>query len=349
MPRCSRRLHDVEICLNGNQLIVSRQDPPPPVVGEEGVNGHRPQVGEENVNIDKPQVGGEGPSGRGSQARQGDNRHEEIPVDEQSDRATASIMTEGEGGTQRQRVPSPIRHPPPPMPKDPKTSHHKSGKEKRIYSITSSSCTHIRNEEMNELRMNNLRPEETVVNMKNVLDKLLKGHSEEIDKEMEDLRRRIVSAASEEGSWDEDDFDDEPPFSRNIQSKQLPPNFKEPNILPYEGIADPKYHLDAFNEIMKMKRVTSKARCQCFVVTLRGTTYKWFKRLSKDEHKMAIAVGVRPKSKLWNNMVKRELDDLEDFYERANRYILVEDGHENLGVGKSDQPKKMPAKELRKK
>uniref|UniRef100_A0A803PD14 Retrotransposon gag domain-containing protein n=1 Tax=Cannabis sativa TaxID=3483 RepID=A0A803PD14_CANSA len=64
-------------------------------------------------------------------------------------------------------------------------------------------------------------------------------------------------------------------------------------------------------------------------------------RLSKDDHKMTIVAAVRPKSKLWNNMLKRELDDLEDFYERANMYILVEDVHANLGVGKDEQPKKL--------
>uniref|UniRef100_A0A803Q192 Uncharacterized protein n=1 Tax=Cannabis sativa TaxID=3483 RepID=A0A803Q192_CANSA len=70
------------------------------------------------------------------------------------------------------------------------------------------------------------------------------------------------------------------------------------------------------------------------------------RRLTKDEHKMTMAAKVRPKSKLWN---KRELDDLENFYERANRYTLVEDGHVNLRAGKSDQPARAQAKAPRKK
>ncbi|XP_060969754.1 uncharacterized protein LOC133036982 [Cannabis sativa] len=204
-------------------------------------------------------------------------------------------------------------------------------------------------------------------------DKLNKKR-QHLDKEMEDLRRRISSAASEEGSWDEEDFDDESHFSREIQSEQLPSNFKEPNISPYEGITDPKYHLDAFNEIMKMKRFTDellsqhhasrdyvvlrtslvnikqgetkslKSYIQCF-----NTEVTKVGRLSKDDHKMAIAARVRPRSKLQNNMLKRELDDLEDFYERANRYIFVEDGHENLGVGKDEQPVKTRAEGSHKK
>uniref|UniRef100_A0A803QJQ0 Uncharacterized protein n=1 Tax=Cannabis sativa TaxID=3483 RepID=A0A803QJQ0_CANSA len=57
-------------------------------------------------------------------------------------------------------------------------------------------------------------------------------------------------------------------------------------------------------------------------------------RLSKDEQ-----TGVKPRSNLWNNILKRELCDSEDFYERANRCIQVEDGHENLDVGRSGHPK----------
>ncbi|KAM6553965.1 hypothetical protein CsatB_014727 [Cannabis sativa] len=72
-------------------------------------------------------------------------------------------------------------------------------------------------------------------------------------------------------------------------------------------------------------------------------------RLSKDEHKMANLVGVRPRSKLWNNILKRKLDDLEDFYKRANRYILVEDGHKNLGAGKDERPRKGQAEGSHKK
>ena len=49
---------------------------------------------------------------------------------------------------------------------------------------------------------------------------------------------------------------------------------------------------------------------------------------------MAITAGVRPGSKLWDNMLKREVTDLDDFYERAQKYIRVEDGHENLKAGK---------------
>ena len=50
-------------------------------------------------------------------------------------------------------------------------------------------------------------------------------------------------------------------------------------MTPYEGNTDPKYHLDAVNDLMKLRGITSRARCHCFAVTLKGLAYKWFKRL----------------------------------------------------------------------
>ena len=43
--------------------------------------------------------------------------------------------------------------------------------------------------------------------------------------------------------------------------------------------------------------------------------------LTRGELKMAITSRVRPGSKLWDNMLKREVTDLDDFYERGQKYI----------------------------
>ena len=39
---------------------------------------------------------------------------------------------------------------------------------------------------------------------------------------------------------------------------------------------------------------------------------------------------------MWDNMLKREVTDLDEFYERAQKYIRVEDGHANLKAGKEE-------------
>ncbi|XP_062075513.1 uncharacterized protein LOC133779582 [Humulus lupulus] len=147
---------------------------------------------------------------------------------------------------------------------------------------------------------------------------------------------------------------------------------------------------------MKLREINSRARCQCFTITLKGPAYKWFKRLrpgtirswqqfsdkflqqhhvvrdytisgtilasikqgegeslksyihrlnmeaakvgslTMGELKIAISAGVRPHSKLWDNMLKREVTGLDDFYEMAQKYIRVEDGLENLKAGKNE-------------
>ena len=44
-------------------------------------------------------------------------------------------------------------------------------------------------------------------------------------------------------------------------------------------------------------------------------------KLSKDELKMSITVGVHLKRKMWDSVLKREIEDIRDFYERALKYI----------------------------
>ena len=58
--------------------------------------------------------------------------------------------------------------------------------------------------------------------------------------------------------------------------------------------------------------------------------------LTKAELKMAISAGVRPGSRLWSNMLKREVSNLDDFFERAQKYICVEEGHKNSHVEESE-------------
>ena len=67
--------------------------------------------------------------------------------------------------------------------------------------------------------------------------------------------------------------------------------------------------------------------------------------LTRRELKMAITAGVLPGSKLWDNMLKREVTDLDDFYERAQKYIRVEDGHANLKAGMGESPAQPPTNE----
>uniref|UniRef100_A0A803QJR7 Retrotransposon gag domain-containing protein n=1 Tax=Cannabis sativa TaxID=3483 RepID=A0A803QJR7_CANSA len=181
---------------------------------------------------------------------------------------------------------------------------------------------------------------------------------------MQDLRQKMAITLKENS--EDDEVDEESPFSMEIQIEPLPPNFKESRMTPYDAKTDPKYHLRGFNELMKMKKVSCKIRCQYFVVTLKEVAYKrlgpgaityWkqfleeffqqhqvtsdyivpvTRRMSNDEHKFAIAVGIRPGSTLWGNMLRRELDDIEDFYERPEKYIHIEERYRFLEMDISE-------------
>ncbi|XP_062080891.1 uncharacterized protein LOC133785688 [Humulus lupulus] len=69
--------------------------------------------------------------------------------------------------------------------------------------------------------------------------------------------------------------------------------------------------------------------------------------LTRRELKIAITAGVRSGSKLRDYMLKREVTDLDDFYERAHKCIHVEDGHESLKAGKGKYPPKLSFRESR--
>uniref|UniRef100_A0A803P5U2 Uncharacterized protein n=1 Tax=Cannabis sativa TaxID=3483 RepID=A0A803P5U2_CANSA len=53
-------------------------------------------------------------------------------------------------------------------------------------------------------------------------------------------------------------------------------------------------------------------------------------KMSKDKIKFSIAAGVHSRGGLWKNMLKRGLDDLDDFYERVEKYIRMEEGNRVL-------------------
>ena len=61
---------------------------------------------------------------------------------------------------------------------------------------------------------------------------------------------------------------------------------------------------------------------------------------SEHEGRVVFAVmsGVRPKTKLWNDLQERDYRTLEEFYAKAEKYLRVENAKEALG--KADYPTK---------
>ena len=57
--------------------------------------------------------------------------------------------------------------------------------------------------------------------------------------------------------------------------------------------------------------------------------------------------GVRPKTKIWNDLQERDCRTFEEFYARAEKYLRIENAEEALG--KTDSPIKNPKDKKEKK
>ena len=86
----------------------------------------------------------------------------------------------------------------------------------------------------------------------------LNKRRQDLDSETRSLWSKTITVS--EGHAVNDEFDYDSPFTREIQAVRLPANYKEPHMTPYEGNTDPKYHHDAFNDLTRLRGITSRAR-----------------------------------------------------------------------------------------
>uniref|UniRef100_A0A803QJ42 Uncharacterized protein n=1 Tax=Cannabis sativa TaxID=3483 RepID=A0A803QJ42_CANSA len=117
------------------------------------------------------------------------------------------------------------------------------------------------------------------------------------------------------GDLDDDEFDEESPLSREIQAELLPPNFKE-------------LYEKSINQ-GKVPMLRNYTKNELHVSGSKG-------KVSKDELKIVVVGVVCPRSGLSGNMLKRELDGLDDFCERIEKYIRVEEGNRVLRTDTSE-------------
>uniref|UniRef100_A0A803QA32 Retrotransposon gag domain-containing protein n=1 Tax=Cannabis sativa TaxID=3483 RepID=A0A803QA32_CANSA len=166
---------------------------------------------------------------------------------------------------------------------------------------------------------------------------------------MQDLHRRMAITTRRDLDGDEE-FDEESPLSREVQMEPLPLNFKEPHKMLYDGavykwfkrlepgtitswkqLSDEflQQHQTAYDNIMPVTSITNVKQKR--EESLGSYLQHFHAEVTKvGKIKFAIVVGVYPGGRLWRNMLKRELDDLDNFYERAKKYICMEEGDEVL-------------------
>ena len=70
------------------------------------------------------------------------------------------------------------------------------------------------------------------------------------------------------------------PFCREIHEEPLLKRFKLPNIKAYKGKPDPQDHLNHFNNVMELHKVSYNAKCRVFAVILSNGAKKWFRSMT---------------------------------------------------------------------
>ncbi|KAL0288152.1 UNVERIFIED_CONTAM: hypothetical protein Sradi_7104800 [Sesamum radiatum] len=93
-----------------------------------------------------------------------------------------------------------------------------------------------------------------------------------LQKDLQDVQYQIAKRAPSEEQQGV-------PFSEEIMADDLPLNWKEPNLLDYDGTTDPQEHLSYFENIALLHRYTSRVKCRVFVNTLTRSAQQWFSQL----------------------------------------------------------------------
>ena len=95
--------------------------------------------------------------------------------------------------------------------------------------------------------------------------------------EINELRKRLNKLAAKSSEATPSTTNSS--FSLEIHQASLPVGFHMSTMTMYEAKTDPQDHLDTFNNQMGLLRVSSRARCRCFIVTLTARTKKWFRQI----------------------------------------------------------------------
>ncbi|KAL2480568.1 Retrotrans gag domain-containing protein [Abeliophyllum distichum] len=80
-------------------------------------------------------------------------------------------------------------------------------------------------------------------------------------------------------SFEEDDDDENLPFSAEISNASIPHEFCVPKITSYTGKGDPLDHVNTYKMEMSLRGATSALKCRAFHLTLSGRAKMWYNKL----------------------------------------------------------------------
>ncbi|KAL2249836.1 UNVERIFIED_CONTAM: hypothetical protein Sindi_2457300 [Sesamum indicum] len=95
---------------------------------------------------------------------------------------------------------------------------------------------------------------------------------EKLKQQLEDLKKR--SDLKKQGDLARQNTNS--PFTNEMLSEVVGPNFRLPDLPRYDGTKDPREHITTFGVVMNLYRQTDSINARLFVTTLTGKAQEWF-------------------------------------------------------------------------
>ncbi|XP_065633991.1 uncharacterized protein LOC136069414 [Quercus suber] len=70
------------------------------------------------------------------------------------------------------------------------------------------------------------------------------------------------------------------PFTTTVLEFPMPSKFQLPQLEPFDGLKDPKDHLNTFKTTLGLQQPPDEILCRSFPTTLKGAAREWFTKLS---------------------------------------------------------------------
>ena len=98
---------------------------------------------------------------------------------------------------------------------------------------------------------------------------------EDLKKKYALIARQIAGEDLKSIAWEMLD-DENLPFSKQVRAYAIPDKFKMPFVEKYDGIGDPKGHLEVFREHLILHGTPEEITCRVFPLTLTEVVNDWF-------------------------------------------------------------------------
>ena len=100
---------------------------------------------------------------------------------------------------------------------------------------------------------------------------------DDYEKKLADVHRRLAGLQNKE--HEPTDRSRSPPLTHRITEEVIPSRFRIPQIDPYDGISDPRDHMENYKALMMIQGASDALLCLAFLTTLRKMARAWYSGL----------------------------------------------------------------------